>query len=142
MANAVKYGGAAPRVRGPAFAPNRPAGHDDVLFVVEDEGLGIAAEERKHIFEPFYRGREAVARQIQGTGLGLSLVWRIAEAHGGSVTVKSEPGRGSAFTLRLPAGRVGRRRTGHRPRPLGHGPLTWRRPGSCSSRTSPACSSR
>ena len=62
---------------------------------VADKGLGIAAEDRKHIFEPFYRGREAVSRQIQGSGLGLNLVARIAEAHGGRVEVTSEPGKGS-----------------------------------------------
>ena len=70
---------------------------------VEDRGLGISAEDRSHIFEPFYRGREAVSQQIQGSGLGLNLVMRIAEAHGGRVTVSSEPGTGSSFTLAVPA---------------------------------------
>ena len=64
---------------------------------------GIDADDRKHIFEPFYRGREAVSQQIQGSGLGLNLVLRIAEAHGGRVTLTSEPGKGSTFTLALPA---------------------------------------
>jgi signal transduction histidine kinase len=74
-----------------------------VLFTVEDHGMGIEADDRKHIFEPFYRGRDAVAQQIQGSGLGLNLVMRIAEAHGGRVSVTSEPGKGSTFTLSLPA---------------------------------------
>ena len=73
------------------------------MFTVEDHGLGIDADDRKHIFEPFYRGREAVSKQIQGSGLGLNLVARIAEAHGGKVTVTSEPGKGSVFTISLPA---------------------------------------
>lgn len=55
------------------------------------------------MFEPFYRGRDAVANQVQGSGLGLSLVQRIADAHGGRVELVSEPGRGSTFTLCLPA---------------------------------------
>jgi signal transduction histidine kinase len=74
-----------------------------IAFAVSDRGFGIGAEDRKHIFEPFYRGREAVARQIQGSGLGLNLVQRIAEAHQGHVTVTSELGKGSTFTLVLPA---------------------------------------
>ncbi len=74
-----------------------------VEFSVSDRGLGIAAEDRKRIFEPFYRGREALARQIRGSGLGLNLVQRIAEAHGGRVKVASDPGKGSTFTLVLPA---------------------------------------
>ncbi len=56
-----------------------------------------------HIFEPFYRGRFALNQQIHGNGLGLSLVKRIAEAHGGRVTVKSAPGQGATFTIALPA---------------------------------------
>ena len=60
---------------------------------VSDRGRGIEAEDLAHIFEPFYRGRYALDRQIHGNGLGLSLVQRIAEAHGGRVTVKSRRAR-------------------------------------------------
>lgn len=105
ISNAVKYGGAARWLRVAATRPD--AGTIGipraVTFVVEDRGLGIDAEDRKHIFEPFYRGRAAVSQQIQGSGLGLNLVLRIAEAHGGRVTVSSEPGKGSTFTLVLPS---------------------------------------
>ena len=73
-----------------------------VVFSVEDRGLGIDAEDRKHVFEPFYRGAEATERQIHGNGLGLSLVRRIVTAHGGKVTVATRPGAGSAFTIALP----------------------------------------
>jgi signal transduction histidine kinase len=101
VSNAVKYGGDARWVR---ISANRSeAAPARVVITVADRGLGIAPEDRKHIFEPFYRGREAVSRQIQGSGLGLNLVARIAEAHGGSVQVTSEPGKGSSFALILPA---------------------------------------
>ena len=82
-------------------------------IAVSDRGRGIAAEDLAHIFEPFYRGRYAIERQIHGNGLGLSLVARIAEAHGGRITVTSSPGAGSTFTLHLPAvtAAIGRLRT-------------------------------
>lgn len=107
ISNAVKYGGDARwlRVTARPDPGSRIAGPGtrNVVFTVEDHGLGIDAEDRKHIFEPFYRGRMAVSEQIQGSGLGLNLVARIAEAHGGRVTVTSEPGKGSVFTISLPA---------------------------------------
>jgi signal transduction histidine kinase len=104
ISNAVKYGGDARWLRVTA-RPSGTAGDkaDGVRFTVEDRGLGIDPDDRKHIFEPFYRGREAVSKQIHGSGLGLNLVHRIAEAHGGRVTVSSELGKGSLFTLSLPA---------------------------------------
>ena len=55
-----------------------------------------------HIFEPFYRGAEALSQQIHGNGLGLSIVRSIVEAHGGRVTVTSARGKGSTFTMHLP----------------------------------------
>ena len=73
-----------------------------VEISVADNGPGITPEDLPHIFEPFYRGRHATEQQIHGNGLGLSLVKRIAEAHGGRVTVKSTPGAGATFTLHLP----------------------------------------
>jgi len=81
----------------------RDGGKDDVAIAVSDRGQGIAAEDLPHIFEPFYRGRDVVSRQLHGNGLGLSLVSRIAEAHRGSITVRSTLGEGATFTLRLPA---------------------------------------
>ena len=107
ISNAVKYGGEARWLRVSAKsasgARGSGSGNKNVIFTVEDHGLGIDVDDRKHIFEPFYRGRTAVSEQIQGSGLGLNLVARIAEAHGGRVTVTSEPGKGSVFTISLPA---------------------------------------
>ena len=75
----------------------------DVRVTVADKGMGISPSDQARIFEPFYRGGEAVEAGIQGAGLGLSLVQRIVEAHGGRVVVKSEPGSGSEFIVHLPA---------------------------------------
>jgi signal transduction histidine kinase len=74
-----------------------------VHIAVSDRGPGIDPDDLPHLFEPFYRGREALERQVQGNGLGLSLVKRIAESLGGRVSVRSAPGEGSTFTLQLPA---------------------------------------
>ena len=118
ISNAVKYGGAARWLRVTAMkGGSTPEGWGQtvaqsrewrgrgraVTFSVEDRGIGIDADDRRHVFEPFYRGREAVSQQIQGSGLGLNLVLRIAAAHGGRVSVSSEPGKGSTFALSLPA---------------------------------------
>jgi light-regulated signal transduction histidine kinase (bacteriophytochrome) len=70
---------------------------------VKDRGPGIPKTELESVFNPFYRGRRAVEDQIHGTGLGLSLVKRIGEAHDGTVSVASEPGKGTEFVVRLPA---------------------------------------
>ncbi len=72
-----------------------------VAIGVEDTGVGIAAEDLPHIFERFYRADRSRARP-GGSGLGLSIAHWIAQAHGGELTVTSEPGRGSTFTLHLP----------------------------------------
>jgi two-component system, OmpR family, phosphate regulon sensor histidine kinase PhoR len=77
---------------------------DEVVLSVSDTGIGLTSEERAAIFEPFYRADAVKERGIKGTGLGLVIVKAVAEAHGGSVAVASEPGAGSTFTVRLPAG--------------------------------------
>lgn len=96
--NALKYG---ENARWIGVRAN--GNHGEVRITVEDRGMGIEPAELRHIFEPFYRGRAARAAQIHGTGLGLNLAARIAEAMGGRITVKSAPGKGSSFTLHLPA---------------------------------------
>ena len=100
--NALKY---ADEGRWIGLTVSREPGRNDgqVLVSVTDRGRGIPADEMAHIFEPFYRGQFALSQQIHGNGLGLSLVKRIAEAHGGRVTVKSAPGQGATFTIALPA---------------------------------------
>jgi signal transduction histidine kinase len=78
-------------------------GGGKIKLTVADRGIGVGAGDLKHIFEPFFRGRNVVDAQIRGNGLGLALVKEIAEAHGGSVNAKSELGKGSEFTIELPS---------------------------------------
>jgi signal transduction histidine kinase len=75
-----------------------------VEIAVSARGPGVPWPERERLFEPFFRGAGARAGQLPGSGLGLHLVRRIADAHGGRVVLSSPPGGGSRFTLRLPAG--------------------------------------
>jgi signal transduction histidine kinase len=97
VGNAIKYG----KDGGTIVLRARVHGSHITVSVV-DRGIGIAPAEQARIFHPFYRAADVVEAQIQGAGLGLSLVKRIVEAHGGSVTVKSAPGAGSEFTVTLP----------------------------------------
>lgn len=102
IGNALKYGRAGGWV-GVTVDAHGWRGGREVRIAVSDRGPGVAAEDLPHIFEPFYRGRRAVADQVQGNGLGLHLVKRIAEAHGGRVTVRSAPGAGASFVIHIPA---------------------------------------
>jgi signal transduction histidine kinase len=76
---------------------------DELEVRVADKGAGISARELKRIFEPFYRGTTSANPQRRGSGLGLTIVEQTARAHGGRVSVESEPGHGSCFILHLPA---------------------------------------
>jgi signal transduction histidine kinase len=102
IANAVKYGGD-DRWVGIRAEVARERRGTEVRITVSDHGPGIPQSELRHIFEPFYRGAQAAARQVHGNGLGLSLVKRIVAAHGGRIAVTTRPGAGSAFTIALPA---------------------------------------
>ncbi len=73
---------------------------DEITVTVEDDGIGMTEETMNHVFEQFYRGD--TENRYEGSGLGLSLVQRIVQLHGGSVLVESEPGRGSIFMVTLP----------------------------------------
>ena len=76
----------------------------DVVLRVSDTGIGISAENLSLLFQPFQQAESDTTRQFGGTGLGLVLTRRFCEMMGGEVTVKSEPGQGSVFTIRLPRG--------------------------------------
>jgi len=105
VANAIKYSGADRRIY---ISARQELTHNgkEVAISVQDRGIGIRTSELKHIFEPFYRSPQATLAQIPGTGLGLSVCKRLAEAMGGRLTVKSEFGAGSIFTLHLMAADV------------------------------------
>jgi signal transduction histidine kinase len=95
--NAVKYSGGATSV---TVRLRLEAGH--VAVAVVDHGIGIARDEQRKIFDRFHRVGTGLVHDVKGSGLGLSIVHHIVRAHGGEVTVESEPGRGSTFTMRLP----------------------------------------
>ena len=73
-----------------------------LLIEVADTGPGIPGEEQPHVWEELYRGE--AGRGVPGSGLGLALVRAIAERHNGQVSLRSRPGQGTVFTLRLPVG--------------------------------------
>lgn len=98
LSNAIKYTPA----QGSVELVAGMAGGELVLEF-KDTGFGIAAEELPHIFKRFYRVKDAHTRYIVGTGLGLPIVKRLVEAHGGRVEVESQPGRGSVFRVYLPS---------------------------------------
>ena len=97
IGNAIKYGAGAGWV-----GVRASGGPSRVDVTISDRGIGIAPADHDRVFDPFFRTSDVVSAQIQGAGLGLSLVKRIVEAHGGRVTVESAPGVGSAFTVTLP----------------------------------------
>jgi signal transduction histidine kinase len=100
--NALKYSPAEPRVWVEWHSK-----HGIVGISVRDRGVGIAASERKAIFRKFVRGTAAATGNVKGSGVGLAMVRHIVAAHGGEIQVESELGRGSTFTMLLPAlGRV------------------------------------
>lgn len=99
LSNAVKFTGDGGRI-GLEVRGNR---EDEALrFVVWDTGIGIAQEQLGLLFKPFTQLDSSLSRHYGGTGLGLALVARIAEMHGGSVSVESTPGKGSSFSIFLP----------------------------------------
>jgi two-component system phosphate regulon sensor histidine kinase PhoR len=99
--NAIKYTAEGGRIE----IRTRPGAAGAALVEVEDNGPGIAAEHLPRIFERFYRVDKARSRELGGTGLGLAIVKHLAESMGASVSVKSELGQGTSFTITLPPGR-------------------------------------
>jgi signal transduction histidine kinase len=103
VGNALKYSGGSRWIAiTVSTARSERGGPTEILIAVKDRGIGIARSELPRVFEPFYRSATVISEQIHGTGLGLSVSKGIAESMGGRLTVASELGVGSTFTLHLP----------------------------------------
>ncbi len=99
LSNAVKFTPAGGQVGLEVIAD---VSRESIDFTVWDTGIGIAQEDMAQLFQPFVQLDSRLSRRYDGTGLGLALVYRLTELHGGSITVNSEPGRGSRFIISLP----------------------------------------
>ncbi len=97
LSNAVKYSDKDPEINVEGFTAD-----NKICISVADNGIGINRADQKHIFDKFYRASSGNIHKYKGLGLGLYYVRKIAEAHGGDVSVNSKPGKGSIFTVTLP----------------------------------------
>jgi signal transduction histidine kinase len=95
--NAVKFTG-----KGGMVVVTATQAGNAIVIVVRDTGIGIALDDQQRIFEPFVQVDGSDSRPHDGSGLGLAIAHRIVALHGGSITVQSARGQGSAFTVRLP----------------------------------------
>ena len=101
LANALKYGGHPPQAQ-IAIAMAAHGSQAALQLTFQDNGPGVPADEREHVFEPFFRGRAALEQRIQGSGLGLHVVRRLLAAHGGRVDLLDSAGAGARFVIQLP----------------------------------------
>ena len=103
-------------------------GRNWVEFAVSDTGIGMTPEQQAKLFEEFTQADASTAQRYGGTGLGLAIARKLARMMGGDVTVTSEPGKGSVFTVRLPGGA---------PHKRGHGTSLHSRPCNFSAAIGP-----
>jgi signal transduction histidine kinase len=101
LSNAIKYSPA-----GGTVVTSLDAGADGLALTVTDTGCGISEKALAKVFDPFQRGDSMVARKIEGTGLGLAISRKLMELHGGTLTLASKPGAGTAATAFFPADRL------------------------------------
>jgi two-component system sensor histidine kinase MtrB len=103
LGNAVKYTDVGGHVEVTAESCKAASGKASVIVTVADNGRGIPKKDQEHLFSRFYRASNVVKKDIEGTGLGLYIVHKLVELHGGTVTFTSEEGHGSTFAVTLPA---------------------------------------
>jgi signal transduction histidine kinase len=96
--NAIKYSGKSVKIDIDLVSRD-----NEIQLSVRDYGIGISIKDQEKIFEKFYRSRESQRTGIRGSGIGLTIVKKIVEDHGGQITLESQPGEGSTFTVRIPA---------------------------------------
>jgi signal transduction histidine kinase len=96
--NAVRYSGSAKDILVRLEQVN-----GTIQVSVTDQGIGLNPEETERIFEKFYRVSNGLVHNVRGSGLGLTIAKHIVEAHGGKITVESQPDRGSTFTIHIPS---------------------------------------
>jgi signal transduction histidine kinase len=101
MSNAIKYSPNGGEIKMRIAREAGTDGHDWAVLCVCDRGIGIAPEDIPHVFEWFRRSRNSSGR-ISGAGIGLASASYIISQHGGTISVSSEPGEGSTFTVKLP----------------------------------------
>jgi two-component system phosphate regulon sensor histidine kinase PhoR len=97
LSNAVKYSDKDPKIEIDGFIQD-----NNICIKVSDNGIGISKTDQKHVFDKFYRATTGNIHKFKGLGLGLYYVKKIAEAHGGDVSLSSRPGKGSTFTVIIP----------------------------------------
>lgn len=123
--NAVKYSNG-----GRKIAVVLEERDEQLVIAVEDDGIGISAEEQQRIFERFHRVGTGLVHDVKGSGLGLSIVHHIVRAHGGTIEVESELGKGSVFSICLPRDGETRKETGEPPPDAGEGDAAPHQQGS------------
>ena len=114
LANALKY-----TPKGGSIVVDLGGSNSHVVLEIADTGIGIPVDEQPHLFDRFYRATSAIEHQIQGTGLGLTIVKMIVEAHGGDIVVESAEGAGTTVRIELPVHDPVPLLRGEKPRELG-----------------------
>jgi signal transduction histidine kinase len=103
LSNASKFTEKGPIVLAVHRMPGPYPEADSIVFAVTDSGIGMSAEQVDRLFQPFVQADASTTRRYGGTGLGLTITRRFCEMMGGTIAVSSEPGRGTTFTVKLPA---------------------------------------